>query len=195
MMPANRNLIWGVVVLAAGVGAAWAFRKDSPHLGSPPLGDTEPPNAVLIRRTSPPASSQVLTIEEPTSRSSTNRTSLTGPGARNAMPTDVLSPRSPARRDVAELPSSFADAVGRLGTTYRRHIIRDGDTLELLAERYLGDANRADEIFELNGDALASRDLLPIGKSLKIPPAGAARLVPLPPLVPLKPLPNAATSN
>jgi nucleoid-associated protein YgaU len=73
----------------------------------------------------------------------------------------------------------------------RRHTIVDGDTLRGLAERYLGSAARADEIFAANRDVLNDPELLPIGAVLTIPPPGQPspaaesylpprRLVPIP---------------
>ncbi len=54
----------------------------------------------------------------------------------------------------------------------RTHTILDGDTLEGLAQRYLGRMDRASQIFQLNRDRLQleSPDLLPIGGVLHIPP-------------------------
>jgi len=49
------------------------------------------------------------------------------------------------------------------------HTIVDGDTLEQLAERYLGSADRHLEIFEANRDVLTSPSILPIGAYLRIP--------------------------
>ncbi|MHB0955935.1 MAG: LysM peptidoglycan-binding domain-containing protein [Pirellulaceae bacterium] len=57
---------------------------------------------------------------------------------------------------------------------HKRHTIHDGDTLESLALRYLGDAQRAPEILHLNRNVLADPDLLPIGLTIIIPPAGSA---------------------
>jgi len=51
----------------------------------------------------------------------------------------------------------------------RMHKVVDGDTLEALAERYLGCADRAGEIYQLNRDRLLSPELLPIGVELRIP--------------------------
>jgi nucleoid-associated protein YgaU len=73
----------------------------------------------------------------------------------------------------------------------RRHTIVDGDTLSGLAERYLGSAGRAGEIFAANRDVLKDPELLPIGAVLTIPPRGQPstaeasylpprRLVPIP---------------
>jgi nucleoid-associated protein YgaU len=53
----------------------------------------------------------------------------------------------------------------------RRHRITDGDSLESLAQRYLGQAERASEIYALNGDILTAPDLLPLGRIIRIPPA------------------------
>ncbi len=52
----------------------------------------------------------------------------------------------------------------------RRHRLTDGDTLERLADRYLGNPARAPEIFAINGDLLTAPDLLPLGKIIRIPP-------------------------
>ncbi|MCI0362041.1 MAG: hypothetical protein L0211_26460 [Planctomycetaceae bacterium] len=53
----------------------------------------------------------------------------------------------------------------------RRHRLTDGDTLERLAERYLGNPARGVEIFAMNRDLLTAPDLLPLGKIIRIPPA------------------------
>ncbi len=53
-----------------------------------------------------------------------------------------------------------------------KHKIVDGDTLSVLASRYLGDAMRSVDIFDYNRDLLASPELLPIGKDIRIPPRG-----------------------
>jgi hypothetical protein len=90
---------------------------------------------------------------------------------------------------------------------YRRHVIRDGDTLAGLAERYLGDSTRQSEILALNRETLRASDVLPIGAVLRIPPGSAgapaaapsatpiaspAPVVPAgPPEEPLVPVPNA----
>jgi nucleoid-associated protein YgaU len=52
----------------------------------------------------------------------------------------------------------------------RTHAIVDGDSLPKLAERFLGDPQLANQIFDLNRDVLSSSDLLPIGAELKLPP-------------------------
>jgi nucleoid-associated protein YgaU len=52
----------------------------------------------------------------------------------------------------------------------RLHTVVDGDTLAGLAERYLGSAARAADLYNANRDVLQDPELLPIGVELKIPP-------------------------
>lgn len=72
----------------------------------------------------------------------------------------------------------------------RTHRIVDGDTLRALAERYLGSAERAEEIYQANRHLLPSPEVLPIGVELHIP-AQPTRVLPSPhtsaepPLVPV----------
>jgi nucleoid-associated protein YgaU len=52
----------------------------------------------------------------------------------------------------------------------RPYRLRDGDTLEKIAERLLGTRERATEIFEANRDVLTRPDLLPVGVTIILPP-------------------------
>lgn len=51
----------------------------------------------------------------------------------------------------------------------RRHRIVDGDSLPVLALRYLGDEGRSEEIATINRDVLCDPNLLPVGKEILIP--------------------------
>ena len=51
----------------------------------------------------------------------------------------------------------------------REYRIRKLDTLEDLAERFLGSKDRADEIFAANRGVLQDRHILPLGEVLRIP--------------------------
>jgi len=80
----------------------------------------------------------------------------------------------------------------------RTHGLEDGDTLEYLAEHYLGDADRAMEIYEANRNVLSSPDVLPIGVEIEMPPRGRPTAAPLPPkrgLVPIGVLPIDSNSR
>ena len=76
----------------------------------------------------------------------------------------------PSRSTLLRVDRVDDDATDQAPT--RTHRIRDGDTLELLAEHYLGSAGRYLEIFAANSDRLADPDLLPIGRELVIPDRG-----------------------
>jgi nucleoid-associated protein YgaU len=77
--------------------------------------------------------------------------------------------------------SAFASPAGsRRGTSAgevlpvavsssRKHKIVDGDTLPALAERYLGSASRASEIYDANRAVLADPNILRIDVELTIP--------------------------
>ena len=57
----------------------------------------------------------------------------------------------------------------------RRHRIIQGDTMESIAQHYLGDRNRLEEIVAINSHLLTHPDILPLGEYLIIPPAAATR--------------------
>jgi nucleoid-associated protein YgaU len=57
----------------------------------------------------------------------------------------------------------------------RTYVLRDGDTLEKLAERFLGSPARAVELYEANRPYLTQPDLLPVGVTIMIPPEASAR--------------------
>ena len=70
-------------------------------------------------------------------------------------------PDTPAPVRPVEIPSGPSQVI--------EHVVTDGDTLPLLAKRYLYDERRGQELFELNRDRLESPDLLPIGVMLRVP--------------------------
>ena len=90
-------------------------------------------------------------------------------------------------------PGESAERPGLTATpanAARKHVVRDGDTLGGLAEKYYGDARRFRELFAANRAVLTDPELLPIGVTLQIPafeptatradapPPTGARLVP-----------------
>jgi len=68
----------------------------------------------------------------------------------------------------ADSGGAFQPAAAR--SEPRSYRLRDGDTLEWIAERFLGSRERAGELFTANQDVLARPDLLPVGTTIKIPP-------------------------
>lgn len=69
----------------------------------------------------------------------------------------------------------YAGAAGQLEPQYpdtrmsRYHTVAQDDTLRSIAERYYGDANHWQRIFEANQDRLDSADLIYPGQQLAIP--------------------------
>ncbi len=82
-------------------------------------------------------------------------TPQTLPGAGHARP--AYATTLPTESDAAAWPEELI------------HVVHNGDTLEKLAERYLGDSGRALELFDLNREQLSNPHLLPIGAELRIP--------------------------
>lgn len=73
-------------------------------------------------------------------------------------------------RPLLEEPNRSASLPQETSTPIERtYIVQDGDSLERLAQRYLGDEGRAIEIFDLNRQVLENPHILPLGTELKIP--------------------------
>jgi nucleoid-associated protein YgaU len=70
--------------------------------------------------------------------------------------------------------ASLREMLPETASTPPTHKIIDGDSLAMLAERYLGSASRAMEIYEANRNVLAHPEILPIGMELRIPRAEPA---------------------
>jgi nucleoid-associated protein YgaU len=124
-------------------------------LPAPPAPRPVPVAPQVLRRTSPtvvtPSDQPAPPPEFPKSYPAINQTA--GNQLANARWNSSIGEMLPARR-----PSTL------------KHKIVDGDTLQLLAERYLGSSSRAMEIFEANRDVLSDPNILPLHDTvLKIP--------------------------
>jgi nucleoid-associated protein YgaU len=82
--------------------------------------------------------------------------------------------REPVLHDTQPAPLADADQAPAQEDGPRKHRVRDGDTLAGLAERFLGDAKRADELLAANREQITDPELLPIGVELVIPAAQVA---------------------
>jgi len=187
-------------VLSGGTVVALLFRHHLPETGHPPA-DTSA-QLVLRRRVGPQIAESAVSGRPGE-----------GPGSVAAVPdlfrpaATVLKPLDPGDPPPALARSYHHTALAdtsRWGTSiglglpdssespdrHLRHKIVDGDTLDSLAEKYLGSANRGTEIYELNRDLLSTPDVLPIGVELKIPgrhppPSASEEIMPERPLVPV----------
>lgn len=62
-----------------------------------------------------------------------------------------------------------ADIKVAVTDCYHVHAVQSGNTLSGIAKKYLGDASRYTEIFELNKNQLSDPNNIQVGQELKIP--------------------------
>jgi phage tail protein X len=186
-------------VLVAGVCAAWPFRQSPSPLAHPPAASI--PLELTIRRQdvtlvatpssgpSPAAELYAASAAQDVPAASSGPTTADRQPRLESLapPPDLPVAFQPRSTAVEEPPASRRQtsdtAVGTSGAQSamdrrarpRPYRLRDGDTLENLAERFLGTRERAAEIFEANRDTLARPDLLPVGTTITIPPRSRAR--------------------
>jgi nucleoid-associated protein YgaU len=180
---ASRLLI-ALGVLLAGVCAAWPFRQSAIRLPQPPVaaialdvslrgrdvmlepappGETSP----AVGLASPSPAGFIPTESIPSAPESgppvqTVSAVLTRPDLASLAPP----PAMPA--EFATIEPAHAPSIPRPAPrTYR---LRDGDTLEWVAERFLGNPQRWEELYAANRDVLTRSDLLPVGATIKLPP-------------------------
>ena len=180
------------LVLALGAGLAWPFRKSA----SDYLPEDESFTKENQQEVAPAVSVDARTVNPKHTVAQMTSTADHSPKTPDPSEFDLEShpvivqqeSRHP-RREVVSHPPPPSDAA-RAGRREARpvydtsppdrtseaawpeeivHIVRNGDTLEKLAERYLGDAGRALELFDLNREQLTNPHLLPIGAELRIP--------------------------
>ncbi|HBO42573.1 MAG TPA: hypothetical protein DD670_01285 [Planctomycetaceae bacterium] len=182
-------------VLLFGVAAAFVYRHPSP-----PPTSTKPTrhDQMALRQWREPADLPPLPPVR-VAEMSPPRPGRTEPRAALAetKPPPMLSPEYPLPsnsplRGWEGVPPYQLPEPADSRPALRIHKVADGDTLPLLAERYLGSVDRIGEIIEVNRDVLTSPDALPIGIELRIPPrstSGAAKpyFLPEQPLVPVRP--------
>ena len=82
--------------------------------------------------------------------------------------TELLQPQAPPPPSTST--RNIVTFGGKDGSPWRiiRHRIRDGDSLQSLAARYLGDPSRSGEIYERNRDLLPSEEVLPLNSLIEI---------------------------
>lgn len=150
--------------------------------GPPPVENTRLGLQARFRDVPPRAVKQNDGAElstTPSSRAAGIDRNVVGP------PPNFAGSRPAAAASMAEIPASYVAPANDLRYPARiatlaplpvitpappkLHTIVDGDSLPRLAQRYLNDPRRSDEIFALNRDVLTSPDLLPIGVELKVP--------------------------
>ena len=76
-------------------------------------------------------------------------------------------PSSPSLRIPAKTRRSPSPQGSR--TLEQFHTIVNGDTLERISRRYLGDSSWADTIYRINRGVIRDRNRLPLGQKIRIP--------------------------
>jgi nucleoid-associated protein YgaU len=155
MVSPKQKLLAAGVVLAIGMTAAMLFRRSgdlAPQLSAPRAA------SIVAPTTAPPLATASLdghfSPQSPV------------PAAAAVLTTIAPSPVPP----IAQVESGMAPKIDDPAQpAYRIHVVSDGDTLERLAERYLGDGARALELFDLNRDVVENPHVLGIGAELRIP--------------------------
>ena len=200
----KKRVLLGLSIIAGGVCASLPFRRDAtvsiPASDSEVASAHEDPSPLLPLAVSPPsvtteASEQTISgipgAPSPYLDNGSERLErMVGNHSRSpsvveeipALPKDksIAPPMLPVSFQVREpdeshrapwQPPKLAEGPAAPPREYR---IRKLDTLEDLAERFLGSKDRAEELFEANSNVLKDRHILPLGAAIRIPSAGAS---------------------
>jgi nucleoid-associated protein YgaU len=190
----RRKLFTAGLILALGLVLSWPFRKapnGSEQSYSPAEMQTETPRAsngdpIASAHMAPPTQipvapdqvvAHVASAKEPAINSNPNELEsfdlANHPAIANAQDSLITESAAPLAASTESRPVystvELAPDVGSQWPEELIHVVANGDTLEKLAERYLNDAGRALEIFDLNRDQLTNPHLLPIGVELRVP--------------------------
>ncbi len=134
-------------------------RPDSPLALAPRL-EVSPAIGLETANSSPyPASTQILDR-------AARQSDLANLAPPPALPVSFQPTSSEPPRDWRPEPLARPAPIAKP----RPYRLRDGDTLEKIADRLLGDRSRAAEIFELNRSLISQPDLLPVGVTILLPP-------------------------
>ena len=197
-MTRKRKLLTAGFILVMGFILAWPFRKSDGTIVDVRMPSKKPVEVLRASNGDPIASTLPQSVNHPTApQQVAAHTASTGdqadhPKSANGLESfDLANHPALANRDCNQafddtLPTpetsanetrptyaTVAESVPTNPQTAWRpeliHIVSNGDTLEKLALRYLNDAGRALEIFDLNRDQLSNPHLLPIGVELRVP--------------------------
>jgi nucleoid-associated protein YgaU len=182
------RLTVATAVMLVGLGLALCFRRESGNTAVtlPPQGDLvavgKQPERNIVVLPAPPAPRPLpVATQDLRHPSTTVVTPSDQPAPPPEFPKSYSSPNQTANSQAASnlaaankmtdarWNSTTAEILPERRAPLPKHRIVDGDTLPLLAERYLGSATRASEIFDANRDVLSDPSILRIGAVLKIP--------------------------
>jgi nucleoid-associated protein YgaU len=175
------KILTAASVLAVGICAAWPFRQPAGQPNYSPPASV--PLDLTLRSLDVPLTASSATDQSPAVNLPPSLRALaTGASTGGSVPLEQFTPapempvsfRSPLEAPSASLrpfgPAAMGNVQSSASTRPRQYTLRDGDTLEKLAERFLGSRARSAEIYEANRRQLARPDLLPVGTTIMIPP-------------------------
>ncbi|HEX6963639.1 MAG TPA: LysM peptidoglycan-binding domain-containing protein [Lacipirellula sp.] len=177
MVARRPKLIAAGLVLGAGVTLAWPLRRDEP-LPSSRMGVAAPatPTGAVAKPILHESHAAKPVVHDPANG--------LNPPARSPDRDPFANVPPPAAGTEADEPQVFNTissgvpspplSTAPAQSTHRIHVVHEGDSLNRLAKRYLGDDARALEIFDLNREVLDNPHLLPLGTELKIPLSAGA---------------------
>lgn len=187
MQASRRRFLAASAVLIAGTAAALPFYHADPHnrpAKATALTNPDPREMVSLQiagealETKPlpnKAGSDTASPADATDKANSNPAAAKSvPQLSNVLPTaEKQVPPASAIVRTTSASSGNPTATESAEVRQRLHRIADGDTLQSLARRFLGDESRWQEIRDANRDILVADDILPIGKELRIPPRAA----------------------
>jgi nucleoid-associated protein YgaU len=180
------RLLAAAAVMLVGLGIALVFRRPSAEtelpisLQSDPLVLRQQPDARALAAAEPASSTQARPQNAAPAEPRRLSPTVVTPSDQPAPPPDLPKSFPSGSQSTSNQPastrwgSSLGEMLPATASAPTRHKVVDGDTLDLLAERYLGSATRAMEIFEANRSVLTNPKELRIGLELKIPRAEPA---------------------
>ena len=186
MVTKTKKLLAAGFVLVIGLGLAWPFRRTEPfRRSSPALSSPAAAVSATVATTENGErySSLKPLLDQPVSnapnqslQANESAFAVVSTEGLNESPTEIAAPGPTVITTVTEaIGAKPDDDVPVEGLEERIHVVHDGDSLERLAGRYLGDEGRALEIFDLNRDVLANPHWLPIGAEIRIPRGSPSR--------------------
>jgi nucleoid-associated protein YgaU len=192
----KRKLLTATCILGLGFVLAWPFRRPENRNDFPAAPEDRPSEpmrasngdaivakplsepAVIAQQMAPTVAHMASTAETAASSSSpqkingfdlANHPALSEASISMGVPNTTVPSESATRPAYTTVGEHLENSTATAWRDEVLHIVANGDTLEKLAERYLKDAGRAMEIFDMNRDQLNNPHLLPIGVELRVP--------------------------
>jgi nucleoid-associated protein YgaU len=162
------KIAMGLCVLFGGFCAAMLFRGETSQATLP--SRTPAKQARIPARVAPPQTPPAAPAAAKSPAPTPSRPAVV---VKPLPPPPPLAPKYPGNDVPAPRRNGSMEMMLPFAQTASTHRIVDGDTLEGLAQLYLGSPARAREIFDANRDVLSDPRLLPIGVELKIPRTGS----------------------